>query len=131
MGCSRIYYVGLRLSADTDLLLREHLKHNAASQDLHVTLAYSRRWFPYEQRAWRVIVDPKTYKTEVFGAVKVLAFDSPEVTDRFAQFFNDGATWDYPEYRPHVTVGGAGDWFLRPTFPIILEQEYYMTWKRT
>lgn len=43
------------------------------------------------------------------GAV-VLAFQSPSLTERWAQFLRIGATWDYAGYTPHITITykGAG-----------------------
>lgn len=43
------------------------------------------------------------------GAV-VLAFQSPSLTERWAQFLRIGASWDYAGYSPHLTITykGAG-----------------------
>lgn len=43
------------------------------------------------------------------GAV-VLAFQSPSLTERWAQFLRIGASWDYAGFTPHVTITykGAG-----------------------
>ena len=43
------------------------------------------------------------------GAV-VLAFQSPSLTERWAQFIRIGASWDYAGYTPHLSISySAGD----------------------
>jgi hypothetical protein len=41
------------------------------------------------------------------GAV-VLMFDCPGLVQRHQQLHDIGASWDYPEYQPHVTVSYDG-----------------------
>ncbi len=61
------------------------------------------------------------------GAV-VLAFQSPALTERWAQFLRIGASWDYAGYTPHLTLaykGGDVDLSKVEPYkgPIVLGQE--------
>lgn len=61
------------------------------------------------------------------GAV-VLAFQSPSLTERWAQFIRIGASWDYAGYTPHITItykGGSIDLSKVEPYrgPIILGEE--------
>lgn len=88
---------------------------------VHVTIAYSK-----QPVLWGSI-EPQTYETQVWGeewttdqeswtptprsvarlgdeGAIVLFIDAPELARRWQELKDHGATWDYPEYRPHVTI---------------------------
>lgn len=88
--------------------------------DMHVTLAFSRNpvdWDLVESTRppdRYTIGDAPANEREVKplgdkGAM-VLAFRSAGLTDRWQQIKDAGASWDFPEYKPHVTITyDAGD----------------------
>lgn len=41
---------------------------------------------------------------EQFGDAKVLLFNSSALAWRHEEMKRNGATWDYPEYQPHLTI---------------------------
>lgn len=43
------------------------------------------------------------------GGAVVLRLDSPELQRRWRELRDAGASWDYPDYRPHVTITYDGD----------------------
>jgi hypothetical protein len=75
--------------------------------DMHVTIAYSKRPVTWpEPRSSRIELNAsqgRSVKQFGEGAV-VLTFDSALLNDRWRQFRQAGASWDHPEYRPHITI---------------------------
>lgn len=79
--------------------------------DLHVTVVYSKGAMGWED----VYADPSALllpstsrQLACFGPpddeVLVLLVDHPHLHDRHLTWLAGGATTDYPEYRPHITV---------------------------
>lgn len=79
------------------------------ADDLHVTVAFSR-----DKVDWAAMGDSfdalkfEGGKREVTplgdkGAV-VLKFEAVELQDRWQEFRDKGASWDYPSYQPHVSI---------------------------
>lgn len=81
-----------------------------AADDLHVTIAYSRQpvdWMKVGQ-AWHSKMElpeggPRVM--EQFGEALVLSFASDELQWRHESILNAGASWDHPQYQPHITIG--------------------------
>ena len=80
------------------------------ADDMHVTIAFSRApvdWARLEpDRAPLTIAlaakGPQRIKR--LGKAVVLRFTAPALTARWRAFRQAGASWDYPEYQPHVTL---------------------------
>lgn len=79
----------------------------------HVTVAYSRN--PVDPRMLpeapaTVAVDGGARKLETFdmGAI-VLTFESSDLQDRWNELAGYGLTWDYDDYKPHITLVSADD----------------------
>lgn len=80
--------------------------------DMHVTIAYSRTpvdWMkisePWEDEIR--IVPGGARLMEAFGPngeAKVLIFNSSHLAWRHEEIKRSGATWDWPDYQPHVTI---------------------------
>ena len=78
-------------------------------KDMHVTVAFSSKkvdWndikaeqTPIVIKGGKRIVKPLGDK----GAV-VLTFESPELQKRWKNILSFGASWDYPEYHPHISI---------------------------
>lgn len=76
--------------------------------DLHVTIAFSRAtldWAEIPAAVKSVIIagGERSLKQFGLGAV-VLTLESPTLASRWAELIGLGASWDHPEYRPHVTL---------------------------
>lgn len=79
--------------------------------DMHVTLAYSRDPVDWDKPAFQMDPRPLTVSggsralQKFDGGAVVLELESRALSGRWAQFVMAGASWDYPDYRPHVTLG--------------------------
>jgi hypothetical protein len=76
--------------------------------DMHVTVAFSRQaldWdaIPAAASGVTVVAGERSIKQFGEGAV-VLTFESQSLSSRWAEILGLGASWDYPEYRPHITL---------------------------
>ena len=75
---------------------------------MHATIAYSKRkfyWSAIKPRANRLIIRGGHRSIEVFDkAAVVLQFQSNSLKNRWEMFLNAGASWDYDEYKSHITI---------------------------
>lgn len=80
-----------------------------AADDMHVTIAFSRApvdWMAVGE-AWQSELKlsaggPRLM--EQFGEARVLLFKASELEWRHEAMKAAGATWDHPEYQPHITI---------------------------
>ena len=82
------------------------------ADDLHVTVAYSRTPIDWMKagESWTEEVEiapggPRMM--ERFGEARVLLFASSLLSWRHEEIKRAGASWDYPEYQPHITISYA------------------------
>lgn len=117
----RIYYVGASLSLESRLRL--------GLEKAHSTIIYSRRWFPYKKGKFYPLVVEPPYRQDVFNNIPVLRFESLRLLERHIELRNDGATWDYDDFKSHISL----ECHLKqlPDYPLTLEDEYYSTWEQT
>ena len=88
---------------------RKHFDTTLRASDLHVTIAFSRTpvdWMAISE-SWqpRIVVaagGPRVM--EKFGDAVVLRFNSNDLRWRHEEIKGAGASWDHPEYAPHVTI---------------------------
>jgi|SRR6185312_4306053 len=123
----KIYYVGLDLSDSWCCAVSQLLKLSQPKR-FHATIIYSRTWFPY--KPWRFEkLFTKPTGIEIFNGLKVLRFEDVQIAARHQQFREAGATWDYLDYKGHITIGPAET--TPDIFPPIItfESEYYQTWE--
>lgn len=84
------------------------------ADDLHVTIAFSRAkldWMKVPE-AWsfgdgkgNLMLNPGGPRVmEQFGKATVLLFNSSDLSWRHMAIREAGASWDHPEYQPHVTI---------------------------
>lgn len=75
--------------------------------DMHVTIAYSNEKFDWSG------ITPKKNKLKINGGKRsikklgdatVLCFDSELLHERWQEFKDEGASWDFPEYLTHVSL---------------------------
>lgn len=85
------------------------------ASDLHVTVLYSKQavdWFKMAGEGWdwgEVTVEKGGPRfVERFGDALVLRFASPALTYRHESMIERGASTDFPDYNPHVTITYEG-----------------------
>ena len=81
------------------------------ADDMHVTLAFSRApvdWDTLTENHSTLTISsggPRSVeRLGPNGEAVVLRFESQALQERWAQFKKAGASWDYDDYRPHVTI---------------------------
>ncbi|WP_116082087.1 anti-CBASS protein Acb1 family protein [Tropicimonas sp. IMCC34011] len=103
-------------------------KTTLAADDMHVTITYSRApvdWMKMgeEYGGAEFEIPPGGPRImEAFGAngeAKVLTFASSRLSWRHEDMKDAGATWDHPEYQPHITIS------YDPEAPDIADVEPY------
>ena len=81
--------------------------------DMHVTIVYSTspiHWDCCGKRSDTITNDSGKRSIETFdGGATVLKITSPELTQRWQQFRDAGASWSFPDYQPHVTISYNGE----------------------
>lgn len=83
-------------------------------EDMHVTVAFSRSdvdWSNLSPDEGELTIAESDARSVVplgdKGAV-VLRFDNQDLAARWQEFRDAGASWDFPEYHPHVTLTYSG-----------------------
>lgn len=75
--------------------------------DLHVTIAFSRvavDWPALPTATNTIIVEGNERSIDHFGEYTVLRVFCDQLTTRHSQFLSIGASWDYPDYKPHISL---------------------------
>lgn len=88
----------------------------AAPEDMHVTIALSKElvdWnaVPDHVDELRIPAGGGRQVAQFDKGATVLKFHSRELTKRWNEFRGAGASWDHPNYQPHVTVSYGGKGF--------------------
>lgn len=84
-------------------------KSTLPADDMHVTIAFSREavdWMKVGQ-SWEDEVKVSAggpRLMERFGEARVMLFASSALSWRHEEIKLAGATWDHPEYQPHITI---------------------------
>lgn len=115
----RTLYVSRKLKNGADLIAwarSQGFAETVPASELHVTVAYSRQPLDWMRAgpAWQgeeLKIDAGGPRVmERFGEAVVLLFASRDLGWRHQEFLEAGASWDHPEYQPHVTIAwGASD----------------------
>ncbi len=84
------------------------------ADDMHVTVAFSKEPVDWSeltpQQGAIAVISSAGRAVHQFPARNtpngafVLKFTSPELTVRWQEFLDAGASWDFPEYQPHITI---------------------------
>lgn len=80
--------------------------------DMHVTIAFSKEvfsWRNLEPLSKNLRIKGGERSIEQFGDATVLCFTSKRLHERWEQFSDAGASYDFPTYRPHVTITYNGE----------------------
>lgn len=134
----RTLYVSRKVTNAADVLVwakAAGIENLLEASDLHVTITYSRQpvdWFKMGE-AWQSelkIAAGGPRQVEAFGQKKdhvVLLFASSELTWRHERMITEGASWDWSEYQPHITIArGALPAGIEPyTGEIVLGPEIF------
>jgi hypothetical protein len=75
--------------------------------DMHVTVALSKQPIIWPEAKDDQIIVPSSSNRSVVkfdGGAIVLSFESPELTQRWKDIINLGASWDHDGYHPHITL---------------------------
>jgi len=79
-----------------------------AADDLHVTFAYSRTKFDWSgispRRDGIIVMNGKRELERFDGGATVLRFESPVLTARWQMLKDAGASWDYDDFKAHITI---------------------------
>jgi hypothetical protein len=111
-------YVCRHLRNSSDVLAwarSQGLTKTLNADDLHVTIAYSKQpvdWASLKPRDNSVMVAGGPRAIEALGKegdAVVLRFESDRLDERHQQFKDAGASWDWPEYKPHLTIAYKGE----------------------
>lgn len=80
--------------------------------DMHVTVCFSKTpvdWSKFTPDEGVLLVpEDEGRAVQQFGDATVLTFSSGELEDRHARFAAGGASYDFDQYRPHVTISWNG-----------------------
>ena len=146
-------YAGVKFDKDTIENLTDYLTYLTTAmglkepidpEDFHTTIVYSRKTVPsfkpasYDEATEITPKKNRGYRLELFGPDKttlVLTYRSPLLQERFDTARKLGATSDYSDYCPHVTLGynatkaaaKGAKWlkqFKLPEFPLLITEEY-------
>lgn len=146
-------YAGVRFDKDTLDNLTAYLEYLTQAmglkepvdpKDFHTTIVYSRKTVPafkpksYDDPTTVTAKKNRGYRLELFGPDKttlVLTYRSPLLQERFDASRKLGATTDFPDYQPHVTLSynatkaaaRGAKWlkqFKLPDFPLRIIEEY-------
>lgn len=112
----RTLYVSRNVTNASEILAwakEQGFSKTLAAADLHVTIAFSRT--PVDWMAvgtgWGgdasggVTIAPGGARLmEQFGEATVLLFNSSELAWRHMEIKEAGASWDWPDYQPHITI---------------------------
>lgn len=84
------------------------------ADDMHVTIAFSRDALDWMKvgESWQSelkVAAGGPRMMERFGDARVLLFASSELSWRHHDIRRAGASWDHPEYQPHITISYADD----------------------
>jgi phage-related protein (TIGR01555 family) len=123
----RTLYVSRKVLNAADLIAwakGQGFKRTLPAGDLHVTIAFSRTpvdWMSIGE-SWQSelkVAAGGPRLMEQFGEARVLLFKASELQWRHESIKEAGASWDHPEYQPHITIS------YDPDAPDLAEVEPY------
>ncbi|WVX87492.1 RNA ligase [Vibrio phage EniLVp02] len=133
-------YVAVRPSSPfiptiRQLMTRAGLDYQEPDEELHCTLAYSTRRFPHTvqpEKTYAAVATHIEHWTTRGGnkTAVVLLLKSKDLDERHEEFIQAGALYDFPDYRPHITLAYYRDDTPPPAisfepFALVLNGEYH------
>ncbi len=94
----------------SDDFVAHYLKQGSPSIDpskLHVTICYSVNpvdWESFEPNSKVLSINPFHRRISHLGKMLVMEFKSGTFQKRHNDFTRNGASWDFPSYRPHISL---------------------------
>ena len=76
-------------------------------KDMHVTIAYSNEkidWSDITPKKNKLKINGGKRSIKKLGKAIVLCFDSELLHERWQEFKDEGANWDFPEYITHISL---------------------------
>lgn len=135
-------YAGLRFGdGDEDkimsLIKKMGIPNPISREDIHLTLLYSRKYLPNYKAAqdtdmWAYPDDFHIFKGFDDKEILVLLLKSDDAHKRHKFLMKEhGATYDYPEYKPHITLSYDVDGYMsleeiKEKFTSILPKEFHI-----
>ena len=106
-------YCAALLDAQSSDLIKKYCEANSIpnyNKDFHITIVYSDVVVSFDPLSdcgvkipsYNII--PTKWKTRDNVTIIVLTLNSKWLDYRFREAKEAGATWDHPEYRPHITL---------------------------
>jgi hypothetical protein len=138
------HYVAAKVSKETTADLRKWCKANKVPvtkdffENLHITICYSTKLFPIKKD--EVIDDLSDWDVKPIAFAKfgkdegkkylVLKVKSKQCTSRWQHYIDQGASYDFDDYLPHISLAlnfkGDLDSLDLDTLPkLVLDKEYY------
>lgn len=92
--------------------IRDELGLKPLDEAFHVTQAYSQAKVDWHNLVFQpkdeiITVSGKDLEVAQFGSAVVLKVNSNYLQKRHAEMKAAGASWDFPQYQPHITLGLA------------------------
>lgn len=118
-------YIGIRFTPDSkkqlrDIVDNEGIPNGIEDDDIHSTVAYSKKSRIPGYEPTGKFNEPEEAEIEDFDIFSsdddapnclVAKLKAPTLVDRHNQTMKHGASYDYDEYIPHITLSyDAGDW---------------------
>lgn len=115
-------YAGVKFDTETNKILHKYMKDNnipnsVRPDKLHTTVLYSRKHLPNYKAPGKLehFISGKPIEFEVWptrptdgsnpARCLVLRYDSPELVKRHNELMKQhDATYDFPDYKPHITL---------------------------
>ena len=120
-------YVSVKVVNYYRLLSFYQEQSTGINEDLHCTIAYSQNEFYHKPCKTFITIKPEDFiGIEKFDGAIVLTFKSDELHKRHKKCLEEGASYDYPSYIPHIAITydvTDNTDFKLPDFNIILGAE--------
>lgn len=127
-------FIGVKLTDNSNEQLENWCKENNVNcTSFHVTLIFDEHQkIPYVPMRYDplLILNPKTYKFDIFKDSLVLLFDNVILSKKHLILRDKyHIKWEFDEYKPHITLDSEWDDVKSnklhlPKFPIKLSHEY-------
>lgn len=91
-----------------------------APNKMHVTIAYSKTpvsWNKYRPKQNNLVAYNYKRKVMRFGSAVVLGFTNFLLENRWKYFIDNGCSWDYESYTPHVTLTYSDEFNIQNVEP--------------
>lgn len=75
--------------------------------ELHLTVAYSKKSVAFESLEldhFMLLIPKHNRKLKLFGNSLVLSVSSNYLNNRWKYYLDNGCSWDFPEYQPHISL---------------------------